>query len=134
MMRKVKIEKIRGFKTRNLGTLFKAYFNNKMTILLMMIEHPLIARSVLSVEKQKVFLHDLYHHFLPQNVPMKYHHAFRWLNGFLNWYPEVSPKQIHTAIKMIALIYEALGFRLDKRLEAVRIEKESLKTYDLNAV
>lgn len=104
--------------------LFWAYFNNKMTILLMMIEHPEIARSVLSAEKQKAFLHDLYHHFLGCGAPKKYHRAFQQLNAFLDRYPNVNYKEIYRAIKMVSLIYEAFGRKLDSRIEAIRIEKE----------
>lgn len=111
---------------KNLEPLFWAYFNNKMMILLMMIEHPVIAKSVLSVEKQKAFLSDLYHHFLPPHTPSKYHHAFKWLGLFLDRYPDVGPRRIHQAIEMVGRIYEAFGLKLDKRLEAVRIEREMI--------
>lgn len=127
MMIKVKEieEKEKHEKLKDLPSLFKAYFNNKMMILLMMIEHPVIGKATLSTEKQKMFLHDLYHHFLPPNSASKCRHAFVWLDRFLKRYPEVNLKQTHNAIQMIGIIYEAFGFQLDKRLEAVRIEKEN---------
>ncbi len=110
---------------KELENLFWAYFNNKMMILLMMVEHPEIAKGSLSVEKQKAFLNDLYHHFLSESVPTKYHHAFRWLETFLDHYPNINYKEIYKAIQMIGLIYQAFGKKLDPRLEAVRIERET---------
>lgn len=111
---------------KKLEHLFWAYFNNKMTVLLMLIEHPVIARRALSPEKQKAFLFDLYHHFLPSDSDRKYHHAFRWLERFLNQYPEVHYREIAKAIQMVALIYEAFGRKLHPRLEAIRLEREQL--------
>lgn len=112
---------------KTLEALFWAYFNNKMTVLLMMIEHPELAKSTISAEKQKMFLHDLYHHFLDCHAPTKYHHAFKWLNRYLGRYPEVHYSEVYRAIKMVSLIYEAFGKKLDSRIEAMRIEKESVK-------
>ena len=111
---------------KDLSSLFRAYFQNKMMILLLMIEHPVISRSALAVEKQKMFLHDLYHHFLPLGTPPKYHRVFRWLNLFLDRYPDVSPRRTYRAIEMVGLVYEAFGMKLHERMEAVRIERESL--------
>lgn len=113
---------------KDLEPAFWSYFHNKMMMLLMMIEHPLIARSVLSVERQRIFLEDLYHHFVPLDVHSKYHHAFRWLSHFLACYPDVGPRRIYRAMEMVGLIYEAFGLRLDKRLEAVRLEREMHET------
>ncbi len=110
--------------SRDFETLFQAYFNNKMMVLLMMIEHPMIARDAISIERQKLFLHDLYHHFLPSHMPSRYHHAFRWLELFFEKFPDIGPAKIHRATQMVALIYEAFGMRLEPRLVATRIEKE----------
>jgi len=108
----------------NLEPLFWAYFNNKMMILLMMIENPILTKSALSVEKQKIFLHDLYHHFLPSKMERKYHRAFQWLHLFLDRYPDVTSRLIQRAIRMIAIIYEGFGLKLEKNIESMRIEKE----------
>src|SRR3990167_1891124 len=83
---------------KKLEDLFWAYFNNKMTVLLMMIEHPEITRSVLSVEKQRAFLKDMYHHFLPTGADPKYHRAFRGLDAFLARYPDIKCQDIYEAI------------------------------------
>ena len=112
--------------SRSIEMLFHAYFNNKMMILLMMIEHPMIARDVLSIERQKLFLHDLYHHFLPSHMPVKYHHAFRWLGLFFEKFPDVGPSKIARATEMVALIYEAFDMKLEPRLVATRIAREKL--------
>lgn len=109
-----------------LYNLFKAYFNNRMTVLLMMIEHPEISRDVLSVERQKFFLKDLYHHLLPSPCPVKYRRAFQWLFRFLDAFPKVSPWRIYLAIEMVGIIYDAFGLELPKRMEAVRLEREGM--------
>ena len=99
-----------------------------MMVLLMMIEHPGISRDVLSVERQRFFLNDLYHHFLPSHCPSKYRRAFEWLFMFLYLYPDVSPRRIYSAIRMVGLIYEAFGLELGTRTEAMRLEQEGVKT------
>lgn len=111
---------------KNLRSLFSAYFNNRMMMLLFLIEHPAIARDQLSIEKQKAFLHDPYHHFLPQDSPAKYHRAFAWLRLFLDHWEEARPRRIYRAIHMVGLVYEAFGMKLEPRMEAKRIEREMI--------
>ena len=110
-----------------LEELFTAYFNNRMMVLLLLIEHPGISRDVLSVRRQRFFLEDLYHHFLPSGCPSRYRKAFEWLFRFLDIYPDVTPRRIYEAIRMVGLIYEAFGLELPQRIEAVRLEKEGSK-------
>lgn len=109
-----------------LNELFRAYFNNRMMVLLMMIEHPGISRRVHSIERQKFFLEDLYHHFLPPHCENKYRRAFEWLFRFLELYPRLGPERLYRGIQMVGLIYEAFGLELSKRLEATRLEKEGM--------
>ena len=109
-----------------LPELFQAYFNNRMMILLMMIEHPEISRDVLSVERQRFFLHDLYHHFLPPHCELKYRRAFEWLFGFLDRFPRVTPQRIYQALQKVHLIYEVFGFELPRRMESGRLEREGM--------
>lgn len=110
-----------------LNELFLGYFNNRMTVLLMMIEHPEIARAMNNVARQRFFLEDLYHHFLPPHTRPKYFRAFEWLFLFLKRYPFVGPRKIYRALQMVGLIYEAFGLELPSRIEAVRLEKEGMK-------
>ena len=109
-----------------LEELFTAYFNNRMTSLLMMIERPEISREVLSVERQRFFLEDLYHHFLPSKCPTKYRWAFRWLFRFLDIYPDIPSRRIYTAIRMVGFVYETFGLELAPRIESVRLEREGM--------
>lgn len=109
-----------------LNELFLGYFNNRMTVLLMMIEHPGIARNLNSVARQRFFLEDLYHHFLPPHCEAKYYRAFEWLFLFLKRYPFVSPRRIYRALQMVGLVYEAFGLELPPRIEAVRLEREGM--------
>ncbi|MBI2166762.1 MAG: hypothetical protein HYU34_00800 [Candidatus Omnitrophica bacterium] len=111
---------------RELADLFRAYFNNRMMVLLMMIEHPEISREVLSLERQKFFLNDLYHHFLPSRCASKYRRAFEWLFHFLEVFPDVTPRRIYQALKMVGWIYEGFGMEPPRRMEAARLEREGL--------
>ena len=105
---------------------FRAYLNNRMMVLLMMVEHPVVGRGALAVERQRFFLNDLYHHFLPPHCEPKYRRAFEWLFRFLNIYPDAPPRRIYQAIRMIGLVYEVLGLEPPKRLEAERLEREGI--------
>lgn len=125
-MSKVRRETVEPLAGGRLEELFRAYFNNRMMILLMMIEHPEISREVLSVDRQKFFLNDLYHHFLPSHCPSRYRRAFEWLFGFLDRYPDITPRMIYRAIHMVSLVYEVFGLELPKRVEAVRLEREGI--------
>lgn len=109
-----------------LKELFQAYFNNRMMVLLMMIEHPGLSRQALSIDRQRFFLEDLYHHFLPPHCETKCRRAFEWLFRFLKIYPKVGPNRIYKGIQMVGLIYEAFGLELPKRIEAVRLEIEGM--------
>lgn len=109
-----------------LDELFRAYFNNRMMVLLMMIENPEISRQVLSVERQKFFLNDLYHHFLPSYCPSKYRRAFEWLFRFLDIFPDITPRRIYQAIQKVELVYEVFGLKLERRAESVRLEREGM--------
>jgi hypothetical protein len=111
---------------KDLEATFRAYLNNKMMMLLLMIEHPGIARDVLSVERQRIFLQDLYHHFLPQDAAARFHRVFKWLDLFLTCYPDAGPRRIHRASEMVGVIYEAFGMKLRKRVESIRIEREMI--------
>ena len=127
----IKKDEAQGTKNRllaggKLKELFLAYFNNRMMILLMMIEHPETSRKALSIERAKFFLEDLYHHFLPPHCEAKYRRAFEWLFRFLEIFPQVTPRRIYRAIQMVGLIYEAFGLQLPPRLEALRLEKEGM--------
>jgi len=96
---------------------FLAYLNNRMSVLLMMIEHPGIRREAQSILRQRYFLEDLYHHFLPSECPLRYRRAFEWLFRFLKVFPDVSPRGIGTAQYMVGLVYEAFGMELSLRGE-----------------
>lgn len=110
---------------KGLEDLFWAYFNNKMMMLLLMIEHPFFRRDPVCVAKQKAFLDDLYHHFLPQGSAVRYRRAFQWLQLFLDRYPDFGPARAHRAVEMVERIYEVFGLKLERRLSTERIERET---------
>jgi len=106
----------------NLNEQFRGYLNNKMTLLLLIIEHPRIARRIVSKEKCKWFLRDLYHHFISQEQAVKVRRRFLWLELFLDREHNASSRRTLKAVKMVAFIYEVLGMRLHSRLEPAQVE------------
>ena len=78
---------------------------------------PEIAKSFSSIEKEKISLQDIHHHFLPFGAPSKYHHAFKWLSLLLDRYPHFESSHVHKAVRMIKLIYEAFGYHLDEEFK-----------------
>ena len=109
-----------------LESFFYAYLRNKIMIFLLMVRDPSVAAGHLSVEKQKAFFHDLYHHFLPQNVPMKYHHAFKWIGLFLDRYPDLGPVRIDRAMDMAGLVCEVFGENLNRYVGIEKFERNRI--------
>ena len=76
-----------------LGKLFKGYFNNKMTVLIFLIQvkqHKPEARVINGV---CCFLDDLYHHMLADSKQKRYRRAFFWLKRFVQKLPNVKSSQ-----------------------------------------
>ncbi len=103
--------KIAEARQENLEALFKAYFNNKMTVFLMMIENPALVKNPSVIEKQKIFLTDIYRHFLSGAFCRRYGRAFRWLLVFLEIYPHWTQNRRRAAVRMAGRIYESLGIQ-----------------------
>lgn len=92
----------------NVAVRFHGWFNNRMCLLLMMIEN-VKPRDLRSIFKLEFFLDDIEHHFVPTHSPRYVWGAFRYLKRFLRLYPRIKTRHLVVALKMTARIYEAVG-------------------------
>ena len=92
-----------------LGQLFKGFFNNKMTVLIFLIQvkqHKPEARVLNGV---CCFLDDLYHHMLADSKRKRYRRVFLWLKRFVQKLPNVKTSQRDRALDFVQALYEAVG-------------------------
>ena len=92
-----------------LGQLFKCFFNNKMTVLVFLIQakqHKPEARAVNGV---CCFLDDLYLHMLADSNQKRYRRVLLWLKRFVQKLPNVKTSQRGRAIDFVRALYEAFG-------------------------
>ena len=107
---------IRGLRERHLaleeqllGQLFKGYFNNKMTVLIFLIQvkqHKPEARVLSGV---CCFLDDLYRHKLADSQRKRYRRVFVWLKRFIQKLPNVKVSQRGRALDFVRALYEVFG-------------------------
>ena len=107
---------IRGLRERHLaleeqclGQLFKGFFNNKMTVLVFLIQakqHKPEARVLNGV---CCFLDDLYRHMLADSKQKRYHRVFLWLKKFVQKLPNVKASQRSRALDFVRALYEVFG-------------------------
>lgn len=89
--------------------LFTGWLNNRMSILLMLIQHPK-AREERVRQRILNFLEDLRHHFLPSIIKDSESEAFDYLASYFQAYPAVSREQGAVAKVMVNRVYRALGY------------------------
>ena len=106
------MEMIQEISEREALSLFKGWFHNKMTIILIMIRYPHLGKRCAKIENQVGFLHDIKHHFLRKRIERKaFYDAIRWLKAFFRIYPDgVTEKRSDRALAMVKLVYDAFGF------------------------
>ncbi len=105
--------------------LFKGWFNNHMTVLLMMLQNPK-PRTVITVQRIEFFLHDLEHHFMPFSSSKAVWDIFRYLKRYLKVYPNVRRSHSIRAIEMVGRIYQILGLKWAFQ-DMTASEKEKIK-------
>jgi len=102
-------------------SLFRGWFNNHVTILLMAIERVSLSSSRVrrlsqrSAAKALFFLEDVERHYQTTKSRRSARHAFRYLTTYFKLYPEVSRRQSKKAIEMVGRVYESVGLRFDYR-------------------
>lgn len=93
--------------------LYTAYFNNKMTIIFLMLQKKNPCPDSVTSLKAVIFLEDLYHHMLRAEYQQKYARVFQWLRLFFKRFPYVKPVQKRKAIEYLGIVYELFGFKLN---------------------
>ena len=92
--------------------LFKNYFNNKMTLLLFLVQMRGIKPNPKLAETAGGFLEDLFRHMLEGALRKRYRLVFKWLKRFFLKLPDVSVHQRDKARNFIRAIYDAFGLHL----------------------
>ena len=98
---------------RLLGQLFRGYFNNKMTLLVFLIQTKKLRLNEKSSQLACGFLDDMYRHMLPEGLQRKYRLVFLWLKKFFLKLPDVTAKQRNKAIGFIRSLYGIFGVNLN---------------------
>lgn len=98
----------------DIETLFEAWFNNRMTVILMAIQCPR-SKNPESAAKTRFFLEDIEHHYVDPHAPKAVRNAFRYLRRYFAVYPNACREHSEEATEMVERIYEALGLRLHSR-------------------
>jgi len=103
-----------------LGKLFKGYFNNKMTVLIFLIQvkqHKPEARVINGV---CCFLDDLYHHMLADSKQKRYRRAFFWLKRFVQKLPNVKSSQRGSALNFVQDLFEVFSIHPQSKITGER--------------
>jgi len=101
---------------RLLGQQFKGYFNNKMTVLIFLIQakqHKPEARGINGV---CYFLDDLYRHMLADSNQKRYRRVFLWLKKFVQKLPNVKTSQRGRALDFVQDLYKVFGIKLKSEI------------------
>ncbi len=93
--------------------LFKAYFNNKMTVILCLLQKRKPEPDSLASMRSVIFFDDLYHHMLRSEYQVEYARVFQWLRLFFKRFPYVSPIQKRKAIEYTKIVYQLFGMKLN---------------------
>ena len=98
-----------AFEEQLLGQLFKGYFNNKMTVLVFLIQAKQHKPEAGVVNGVCCFLDDLYHHMLADSKQKQYRRVFIWLKKFVQKLPSVKTSQRSTAVNFVKALYDVFG-------------------------
>jgi len=91
---------------------FKAYFNNKMTVILLLLQKRKVEPDSYGALKAVLFFDDLYHHMLPSAYQRDYAKAFLWLKLFFRRFPYVKTAQRRKALAYMKIVYQLFGMEL----------------------
>ncbi len=92
--------------------IFKAYFNNKMTVILLLLQKRRVEPDSYSSLRAVLFFDDLYHHMLPSEYQRDYGKAFKWLRLFFKRFPYVKVSQRKKALVYMQIVYQLFGMEL----------------------
>ena len=114
---------IRGLRERHLaleeqllGQLFKGFFNNKMTVLVFLIQAKQHKPEAGVIDGVCCFLDDLYHHMLADSKQKRYRRIFFWLKRFVRKLPNVKTSQRNSAIDFVQDLYGVYGIHPQSKI------------------
>ena len=96
----------------DLDEVVRAWFNNKMMILLMRMQY-IKAPDSLGMMKSVFFLDEIEHHFISTKASKSIRNAFRYLRRYISVYPYVTKTHCERACEMIARVYQAMGYKFN---------------------
>lgn len=99
-----------------LGKLFIGYFNNKMAVLVFLIQAHIHNPDSEVISSMCFFLDDLFHHMLADTEQKRYRRVFLWLKRFLQKLPRVRIDQRERAVQYIQDLYAVFGCHLNSSL------------------
>jgi len=106
-----------------LGKLFVGYFNNKMAVLVFLIQAQKHKPDTDVVSSLRLFLDDLFHHMLDGCKQGHYRRVFLWLKRFLAKLPNVRLDQRRRAVRFVQDLYGVFGVHLNSNLRGDENEK-----------
>ena len=99
-----------------LGRLFVGFFNNKMAVLVFLIQAQKHKPDAKVVSSLCLFLDDLFHHMLEGSKQGRYRRVFLWLKRFLTRLPNVRTDQRRRAGRFVQDLYGVFGVHLNPNL------------------
>jgi hypothetical protein len=106
-----------------LGKLFVGYFNNKMAVLVFLMQVQKHKPDAKVVSSLCLFLDDLFHHMLEGPKQGRYRRVFLWLKRFLTRLPNVRADQRRLASRFVQDLYDVFGVHLNLNLRGDENEK-----------
>ena len=96
----------------SLGQLFQGYFNNKMTVLIFLIQVKQHKPEAGVINGVCCFLDDLYHHMLADSKQKRFRRVFIWLKRFVHKLPNVKSRQRGRAVDFVQALYKVFEINL----------------------
>lgn len=100
---------------KTLGRLFRAYFNNKMTMLVFLCSALRHKPQRQHIRSACLFLDDIYRHMLEGDLQRKCRRKLLWLKGFFRKLPHVRASQRVRALERIHSLYGVLGMEIHNK-------------------
>ena len=95
-----------------ISQLFTGYFNNKMTLLLFLIQAGKVKLNPELVRTVRGFLDDIFRHMFEGSLQKRYRRMFKWLRLFFEKLPNVNVSQRDKAKDFVREIYDVFGLHL----------------------
>jgi len=130
----VRLEQAASKETLVAGSDVRAWYNNRMWVVLRAIESPKFKETE-SMMEIEFFLEALENYFIGQVASRHFKNAFRYLKCYFVIYPFVRSRQSEKAIEMIGRIYQAMNYEFSYQahikpglMNVERNERKHVKT------